>query len=144
MFLKREDMRRMKRKIMVVDNDSDITYSIRKRLNRLNAEYEVIGADSGIKCIGLLYDNYIPDLILLDVMMPDMDGIDVFRKLKENPLWKKIPTVFLVDEDDGFNEFFIDNILDEDYIVKPFDPDVFVKWVEKRFLILGVRSKEGE
>ena len=126
-------MLRMKKKIMVVDDDFDITSFIRDRLKSLNAEYEVISADSGTKCIGLLYDKHLPDLILLDVMMPEMDGIDVFKKLKENPLWKKIPTVFLVDDGDGFNEFFVSNILNKDYIVKPFDPDIFVTWVETRF-----------
>lgn len=131
----------MKKKIMVVDDDFDITSFIRDRLKSLNAEYEVIEADSGMKCMGLLYDNHLPDLILLDVMMPDMDGIDVFKKLKENPLWKKIPTVFLVDDGDGFNEFFVSNILNKDYIVKPFDPDIFVTWVEKRFQDTEVINK---
>ncbi len=127
----------MKKRIMVVDDDFDLTFYIRNRLKSLNAEYEVIGADNGMKCIGLLYDNDIPDLILLDVMMPEMDGIDVFKKLRENPLWKKIPTVFLVDDGDGFNEFFVSNILDKDYILKPFDLDIFATWVEKRFQDTG-------
>ena len=122
----------------MVDDDIDITSFIR---NRLGDEYEVIGADSGMKCIGLLNDDHIPDLILLDVMMPGMDGIDVFRELEENPLWKKIPTVFLVDDDDGFNEFFIDNILCKDYILKPFDPAIFVTWVEKKFQDTRVISR---
>ena len=66
-------------------------------------------------------------------MLPGMDGIDVFKKLRENPLWGNIPTVFLVDDDDWFNEFFINYILDRDYIVKPFDLNVFATWMEKRF-----------
>ena len=104
----------MERRIMVVDDDLSITSFIRDRLKSLNAEYEVISADGGMECIGLLGDDRIPDLILLDVMMPEMDGIDVFKKLKENPLWKKIPMVFLVDDGDGFNEFFVSNILNKD------------------------------
>lgn len=134
----------MKRKIMVVDDDFDITSFVRNKLMNLNAEYEVIGAESGIKCIGLLNNHCLPDLILLDVMMPDMDGIDVFQKIKENPLWKKIPTVFLVDDGDGFNEFFISNILHKDYIIKPFDPDIFASWIEKRFQDKKVINKGGQ
>jgi CheY-like chemotaxis protein len=118
---------------MVVDDDRNIIPFVRNKLKNLDVEYEVVGAGSGMKCIELLDKDHVPDLILLDVMMPGMDGIDVFRELKENPSWKKIPTVFLVDDDDGFNEFFIDSILEEDYIVKPFDPDIFVNWIEKRF-----------
>ncbi len=133
----------MTKTIMVVDDNATLTSTIKNRLKRLPADYNVISADDGRECFGLLDDDHhIPDLILLDVMMPGMDGIDVFKKLRENPLWKKIPTVFLVDDGDGFNEFFIDNILKAEYIVKPFDLNVFATWVEKRFS--KVKAGEGE
>lgn len=131
----------MKRKIVVVDDNLDITSFIRDRLKSLNSEYEVIDIENGMKCIWLLGDGHIPDLILLDVNMPEMDGIDVFQKLKENPSWKNIPTVFLVDDGDGFNEFFVSNILNKDYILKPFGPDIFATWVEKRFQDAEINDK---
>jgi two-component system alkaline phosphatase synthesis response regulator PhoP len=109
----------------------------------LDAGYEVISVDNGMKCFGLLDADDIPDLILLDVMIPGMDGIDVFKKLRENPLWRNIPTVFLVDDNDGFNEFFINYVLDRDYIVKPFDLNVFAAWIEKRFSKVK-SSREGK
>jgi len=127
----------MKRKILLVDDDNKFTSSIKNRLTKPDNNYEITSVNNGTKCFGLLDNNYTPDLILLDVTMPDLDGIDVFKKLKENPSWKKIPTVFLIDDGDGFNEFFVNNILHEDYIVKPFDQDVFVNWLKKRIPSAG-------
>lgn len=82
-----------KKRILIVDDESSIT-----RLLRLNLEqtgrYEVREENFGAKA----YDaarEFGPDLILLDVMMPDMDGSDVAASLKEDPALRKIPVVFL-------------------------------------------------
>ena len=68
----------------------------------------------------LLKDNNIPDLILLDIMMPEMSGWEVCERLKKNPSWKDIPIVFLTARTD---EVAIDagGFLGEDYIKKPFE-----------------------
>jgi CheY-like chemotaxis protein len=57
----------MKRKRMVVDDDSNKISLIRDKLKKLNDEYKIISADNNGVCINLLHDNDIPDLILLDV-----------------------------------------------------------------------------
>lgn len=107
---------------MIVTEDSDTLYFLKKKLNHLYAEYEVIAVDNGEKCLCLLEDNHIPDIILMDIKMDDgMDGIDVFSKLKERQTWKNIPIVFLVDGEDRFDEFFINNVLGKPYIEKPFE-----------------------
>lgn len=112
----------MKIKIMIVTEDSDTLHFLKKKLNHLDAEYEVTTADNGMKCLRLLEDNHIPDIILMDIKMDDgMNGIDVFNKLKKKRSWKSIPVVFLVNRDDGVNEYFVYNVLGAEYILKPVD-----------------------
>lgn len=76
----------MKNKILIVDNDSYTASSIKDGLNILDINYEVLGADSGEKCFELLKNHGIPDIILLEIMMPGMSGWEVFERLKENQL----------------------------------------------------------
>ena len=78
-----------------MDDDPYQTFTVKKTLEDSGDEYEVIRADSGRQCLELLRNNELPDLILLDIMMPEMSGWEAFKKIKENPLWKKIPIVFI-------------------------------------------------
>ena len=71
----------MKKRIMIVDDNLDVIAMVKKGLERITDEYEIIGIDSGKKCLESLNDQ-IPDLILLDIMMPEMDGWETLDKLK--------------------------------------------------------------
>jgi CheY-like chemotaxis protein len=110
----------IKKKIMVVDDEPDQILTVKLILEDLSDEYEVIGADSGMKCLELLKNNKIPDIILLDIMMPGMNGWDVAAEIKKNPIWNKIPLIFLTAKTDSFSKTF-GGIVSEDYITKPFE-----------------------
>ena len=110
----------MKKKIIIVDDNTDLVYTVKKVLERLIDGYEVTGAGSGNECFDLLKKGEIPDLILLDIMMPQMDGWQVFAKLKENPGWREIPIVFLTAKTDEYSKGF-GKISAHDYIEKPFE-----------------------
>ncbi len=119
-----------KKKIMVVDDEPDLILTIKVVLEDLGDEYEVIGADSGMRCLELLQNNQIPDLILLDIMMPKMNGRETFERLKENPVWKNIPVVFLTAYTNGMvkdSRIF----LGENYINKPFDGADFKRRIDR-------------
>ena len=118
----------MRKKIMVVDGDPDILITIRNIFEREG--YEVFTVDSGKKCYELFKNNEIPDLILLDIMMPGMSGWMLFDRLKENPSWKNIPVVFLTVRTDSFAKK-AGNSLCEDYIEKPFDIEDLKKRIDK-------------
>lgn len=104
-------------KVMVVDDNPDLIFSVKKGLESLNENYEVIGAGGGIECINLL-EKEKPDLILLDIMMPDMDGWDVVAKIRENDNLKDIPIIFLTAKDDEMSKSMAKFGV-EDYVVKP-------------------------
>ena len=120
----------MKKKIMVVDDEPDQIFTAKMILKDLSSEYEVIGVSSGDKCIELLKNNKIPDLIFLDIMMPGMNGWDVAAEIKKNPKWKKIPLVFLTAKTDSFSTTF-GKIVSEEYILKPFEINDLKKSIEK-------------
>ena len=109
------------KKIMLVDDEQDQIFSVKTGFEQEYAkEYEIIPAESGKKCFELLEKNVKPDLILLDIMMPDMDGWEVFDKLKANQSWKNIPIIFLTARSDGLATNAGAMIAD-DYIEKPID-----------------------
>jgi len=112
----------MNRKIMVVDDDEDIV-NLTKTVLELGG-YNVIAAHGGKECLELLEKEKI-DLVLLDIMMPEISGWDVAAKIKENPEWKNIPIVFLTAKGDTMS-IGMGGMASEDYIVKPFDKDALL------------------
>lgn len=77
--------------IFVVD-DSDTNLSMAEEA--LEDEYNVMTVPSGARMLALL-EKMTPNLILLDIEMPEMNGFEALEKLKENPLWADIPVIFL-------------------------------------------------
>ena len=83
------------KKIMVVDDEPDQVFTIKKTLEELDHEYEVIGANSGEQCLEFLKNNHIPDLIILDIMMPGLSGWETYSLIRGNGSWENIPVIFL-------------------------------------------------
>jgi CheY-like chemotaxis protein len=122
---------KMVKKIMIVDDNPDILLSIKNGLED-SVEYKVIGVESGEKCLEILKTE-MPDLILMDIMMPEMSGWETYDEIKENEAWEKIPIVFLTARTDKIARDAGD-FLGEDYIEKPFEIDNLVERIDK---ILG-------
>lgn len=106
--------------ILVVDDNPDVVLTIKTGLEDSQNKYSVISADSGEQCLKLLDDSQLPDLILLDIMMPEMTGWETFDLIKENESWKEIPIVFLTGRTDRIAKNAGD-FLGDDYIEKPFE-----------------------
>jgi len=110
----------MKQTILIVD---DIPHNIHLMNAILNDEYRLLFATNGPDALKIAKD-WLPDLILLDVMMPEMDGFEVCRLLKQDDLLKDIPVIFVtalsevVKESEGLKLGAID------YIRKPYNPDI--------------------
>ena len=122
----------MSKKIMVVDDEPDILTTVGQMLEM--SGFEVIRAADGKECIQKLNESTSnPDLILLDIMMPDVSGWDVAAKIKENPDWGSIPIVFLTAKGDTMS-IGMGGMASEDYIVKPFDIKDLIIRIQK---ILG-------
>lgn len=112
----------MKRKpeklsVMIVD---DTPANIRVLAEALRSEYRVRVATSGKEALELIAHLGAPDLILLDVMMPDMDGYEVCRRLKANTATRNVPIIFVTARSDAIDEESGLRLGAVDYIVKPF------------------------
>lgn len=104
-------------KILIVD---DIPKNIQIAMNILKNEgYKMFYAKSGEMALSLVEEHDF-DLILLDIMMPDMNGFDVCRKLKSNDRTKNIPVIFLSGKDSSSDIEQAYEYGGIDYVVKPF------------------------
>ncbi len=108
-----------KYKIMAVDDEPDIVKLVKISLEMAN--FEVVEAFGGQEALDKIQAAQ-PDLILLDIMMPDINGFEVCQKIKADPATKHIPVILLTakgqrgDAEQGLNAGA------DDYIIKPFDP----------------------
>src|ERR1700722_4322560 len=83
--------------IMVVDDDQDTVAILARHLQREG--FVPIEANSGAQCLKLVHENEV-DVILLDLMMPEMDGFEVVKALKEDPVTADIPVIMITARDD--------------------------------------------
>ena len=120
----------MTKKIMAVDDDPDCLQSIKQALEYTNSDYKVTCVSSGTQCLESLINNEIPDLILLDIMMPEMSGCETLKNIQENFSWRDIPVVFLTSRTDKIAKN-TGKFLAADFIEKPFDIDDLKKRINK-------------
>lgn len=104
-------------RVLIVDDE---TFYINVLVELLGQEYEVSVAKSGEQALDRIAKGFIPDLILLDILMPGMDGYEVCRHLKSNPQLAHVPVMFLTIKAEVDEEIFGFELGAADYITKPF------------------------
>jgi len=106
--------------LLVVD---DIPENIHELLEALKDEYRIMVASNGAKALDVLQGAALPDLILLDIMMPDLDGYEICRRIKALPQGNRIPIIFVTVIDATEEKIKGFELGAADYITKPFDID---------------------
>jgi twitching motility two-component system response regulator PilG len=101
-----------------------VTITLEKR------DYRVIPASDGLEALAKINDG-LPDLVLLDITMPRMDGYQLCKIIKGNPGTKHVPVVMLSGKDGFFDKVRGRMAGSTEYITKPFEPDALVRTVEK-------------
>lgn len=114
-----------KLKVMVVDDESRMRKLVRDFLEK--QDYEVIEAEDGEKAVDLFFKEKDVALILLDVMMPKMDGWQVCREIRQ---YSKVPIIMLTARGDERDELLGFNLGVDEYISKPFSPKILVARVD--------------
>lgn len=123
----------MRLKILTVDDSKAVRIIIKKAFN--SYDVDIFEASNGVEGLAVA-SKEAPDLILLDVTMPVMDGVEMLTKLKADPLMKTIPVMMLTAEAGRENVMKIAKIGIRDYIVKPFKEEVLI---EKAGRIIDLR-----
>lgn len=114
-------------KILVVDDEKDVVELLSFLLKKDG--YQVVSAHNGIEALEKV-DSEKPDLVLLDVMMPEMDGYTVQTKLMENPATRDIPVIILTAKGQLKDVFAMSSNVAA-YMAKPFDPKLLRQKIEE-------------
>lgn len=117
----------MAKKILIVDDEPDILELAVIRLETVG--YEVIKVASSEEALKLLKKEK-PDLILLDMVLPDMQGDELCKKLKSDPGLKDIPIVLFTASIVRIPEK-VEEIMADDYVLKPFEPEDLLFKIKK-------------
>lgn len=121
-FLKtkeKEKAEEKKVKVLVVDDDRNVITIIKDSLEP--EQFKILEAVNGKEALGMVFAES-PDILVLDIMMPDMDGYKVIEELKKHDSTKNIPIIILSAKTNIDDKLKAMNQGIDDYIIKPFDP----------------------
>lgn len=124
-----------KKIVLIVDDDR---MNLVTAQNLLVEEYKVIGVNSGKQAFKYL-EKHTPDLILLDIFMPEIGGFEVMKQLQEHEEWRKIPVIFLTADRASETETECFRLGAYDFITKPFEPTVMLNRVRRTIELDGYR-----
>ena len=114
-------------KILVVDDEPDILEFL--RYNLVKEGYNVLTASNGEEGIKIAVAE-VPNLIILDIMMPKMDGVEVCRQLRNKPEFDRTVITFLTAREEDYSQIAALDVGGDDYITKPIRPRVFLSRVK--------------
>jgi putative two-component system response regulator len=117
--------------IILVDDDK---VNLTLGRNMLKTFYKVYPAPSAAKLFEI-FEDILPDLVLLDIEMPDMNGYEAIKKMKADPRFAAIPVIFLTSKDDEDSELEGFTLGAADYVSKPFSAPLLLKRVANQLLI---------
>lgn len=130
--------------ILIVEDDPTVSEGIRRTLQ---AEYFTVRlAEDGLSALEWL-THYTPDLILADVMMPQMNGYQLYQRVRQNPEWLHVPFIFFTAKGEAEDIRYGKELGADDYLTKPVDPEDLVAAVRgrlTRFEQLNDRSQPSE
>jgi DNA-binding response OmpR family regulator len=120
------------RRIVCIEDEPEMIELIQLILNRRG--FEVLGASGGKEGLTMVRE-ILPDLVLLDLMMPDMDGWEVYQQMKSEESTRNIPVIIVTAKAQNIDKVLGLHIAKvDDYIAKPFGPQELIDSVEKIFV----------
>jgi CheY-like chemotaxis protein len=123
------------RKLLIADDESGIRSLVRMTLE--DESYEIVEAADGEQALNLAREHR-PDVVLLDVMMPKLTGLEVCRAIKEDPLTKEMAVVMLTARAQELDEAHGKSAGADDYFTKPFSPLALMRKLDELFEAKGL------
>lgn len=123
------------KKVLCIEDDSEMIDLIKLILERKGFQFVgAVGGREGLEAIA----REKPDLVLLDIMMPDIDGWDVYRQMKANEEFKDIPVIVVTAKAQSIDKVLGLHIAKvDDYVTKPFGPKELLRSIDK---VLGLED----
>jgi len=113
-------------KIIMVD---DVSFTLISTKERLKQQYDIYPAQT-VEILFEMLENVFPDLILLDINMPEVDGYEAIKRLKDDPAYKDIPVVFLTARNDKHSIKKGMKLGAADFVIKPFNDNELIKCID--------------
>lgn len=129
------------KKILIVDDEPDILEFLKYNLRKEG--YEVVTANDGRQAIGVA-EREKPHLIVLDIMMPELDGVETCRLLREKKEFDDTPIAFLTARDEDFSQITALDVGGDDYITKPIKPRVLTSRINALLRRTNRQNAEDE
>lgn len=133
-------MAKQNQKILIVDDEADILELL--KYNLAKEGYEVKTALDGIKGVEIA-KSFVPDLIILDIMMPKQDGVETCRQIREVPDLVNTFVIFLTARSEEYSEVAAFDMGADDYITKPIKPRALVSRINALFRRESKKKKES-
>jgi len=128
-----------KKTILLVDDEESILFSL-QRILELSGNYEILTAENGKEAL-LRMRRVMPDLIISDIYMPEMDGMELCRHIRENEVTKNMPFIFLTAKSDMMRDGFKAGA--DDFINKPFSLDEVLAKIEAMFRRIELTKQQA-
>ncbi len=134
-------MSKKSQKILIVDDEADIQELLKYNLSKEG--FDVKTASDGLRAIEIA-KTFIPDLILLDIMMPKMDGVETCRQIRDTPELAGTFVIFLTARSEEYSEVAAFDMGADDYITKPIKPRALISRINALFRRESKAKKESE
>ena len=108
-------------KVLIVEDDKNIRFTIKDSLQLIDKSYVFIEASTGEECLKMLGQQR-PDIILMDIMLPGIDGTEAVIRIREDKTYETLPIIFLTAKTDSLTKQ-MGKIIGNDFIEKPFKPE---------------------
>ena len=116
------------KKILIIDDKPSLSRLV---IHFLSKSFDLTSREDGLQALAWLQAGNIPDLILTDLQMPNLDGFEFITKIKESGFFKDIPVVVLSSRDSSSDRIKCLKMGAEDYVVKPFNPEELQVRIER-------------
>jgi len=119
----------MKKKILVIDDEKSIRFIIE---NTFNKDFEVTALNNGMDALVYLQAGNLPDVIICDVEMPVLNGIEFIRRMRESGYFEEIPLIMLSGKEESADKIKCFEMGADDYVLKPFNPKELIARIKRR------------
>jgi len=119
----------MKKKILAIDDEKSIRFIIENTFNR---DFDVITMTNGMDALFYLQSGNMPDVIICDLEMPVLNGIEFVRRLRESGFFEEIPLIMLSGKEESSEKIKCFEMGADDYVIKPFNPRELLARIQRR------------